>query len=87
MNRRNFLKRALIGAGAAVVASKIPLKLLTSPATSAETTINGYANYCNFSSVAVAESIDKAVQESAIELGYRASQSISELYAATFDSI
>ncbi len=43
-------------------------------------------NYSNFSAFAIAASIDELVGNSAVELGYQAGQSISELYSATADS-
>jgi triosephosphate isomerase len=43
-------------------------------------------NYSNFSSFVIASALDDVVGNSAIELGYQAGQSISELYAAVADS-
>ena len=86
MNRRLFLRRALTGVAVAVVASQIPSKLLMDVATSQPETIGGYVDYCNFSQMALTDSMEKIIQESAVELGYRAGVSINELYAATFDS-
>jgi len=48
--------------------------------------IGEWNNYANFSAFAIAASIDQLVGNSAIELGYQAGQSISELYSATADS-
>ena len=43
-------------------------------------------NYSNFSSFSIASAIDELVGNSAVELGYQAGQSISELYSAVADS-
>jgi hypothetical protein len=48
--------------------------------------IGEWNNYANFSAFAIAASIDQLVGNSAIELGYQAGQSISELYSAVADS-
>lgn len=49
-------------------------------------TVGEYNNYTNFSAMVVASAIDDLVGNSAIELGYQAGQTISELYSATLDS-
>ena len=85
MNRRTFLRRALTGVAVVAVASKMPLSGLMSAPTSAPATIAGYSEYSNFSILAISQSIDEIVQKSAVELGYRAGQSIDELYAMTLD--
>ncbi len=85
MNRRKFLSRVLTGAAVVAVGSKIPFAFSKMPKAPVVATISGYADYCNFSNLAIATSVDEIVSESAIELGYRASQSIRELEAATFD--
>ena len=54
---------------------------ITAPATVGE-----WNNYSNFSAFAIASSIDELVGNSAVELGYQAGQSISELYSAVADS-
>jgi hypothetical protein len=43
-------------------------------------------NYTNFSAFAIASAIDELVPNSAVELGYQAGQTISELYSAVADS-
>jgi hypothetical protein len=43
-------------------------------------------NYTNFSSFAIASAIDELVGNSAVELGYQAGQTISELYSSVADS-
>lgn len=43
-------------------------------------------NFANFSAFAIAASIDELVGNSAVELGYQAGQSISELYSEVADS-
>jgi hypothetical protein len=48
--------------------------------------IGEWNNYANFSAFAIAASIDQLVGNSAVELGYQAGQSISELYSAVADS-
>lgn len=53
---------------------------------SAPAQIGEWNNYANFSSFAIAAAIDELVGNSAVELGYQAGQSISELYSAVFDS-
>jgi hypothetical protein len=53
---------------------------------SAPAQVGEWNNYANFSAFAIASSIDQLVGNSAIELGYQAGQSISELYSAVADS-
>lgn len=53
---------------------------------SAPAQLGEWNNYTNFSSFVVASTIDDVVGNSAIELGYQAGQSISELYSAVADS-
>src|ERR1700675_4530970 len=53
---------------------------------SAPAQIGEWNNYTNFSAFAIASSIDELVGNSAVELGYQAGQSISELYSAVADS-
>lgn len=48
--------------------------------------LNTNDNYSNFSSFVIASAIDEVVGNSAVELGYQAGQSISELYSAVADS-
>src|SRR5712664_4728319 len=48
--------------------------------------IGEWNNYANFSSFAIAAAIDELVGNSAVELGYQAGQSISELYSVVADS-
>ncbi len=53
---------------------------------SAPAQVGEWNNYTNFSSFAIAASIDELVGNSAVELGYQAGQSISELYSSVADS-
>ena len=53
---------------------------------SAPAQLGEWNNYTNFSSFAIAASIDELVGNSAVELGYQAGQSISELYSSVADS-
>ncbi len=53
---------------------------------SAPAQVGEWNNYANFSAFAIAASIDELVGNSAVELGYQAGQSISELYSAVVDS-
>jgi len=53
---------------------------------SAPAQVGEWNNYTNFSAFAIAASIDELVGNSAVELGYQAGQSISELYSAVADS-
>lgn len=53
---------------------------------SAPAQLGEWNNYTNFSSFAIAAAIDDLVGNSAVELGYQAGQSISELYSAVADS-
>jgi len=53
---------------------------------SAPAQLGEWNNYTNFSSFSIAASIDELVGNSAVELGYQAGQSISELYSAVADS-
>ena len=53
---------------------------------SAPAQVGEWNNYANFSAFSIASSIDELVGNSAVELGYQAGQSISELYSAVADS-
>jgi hypothetical protein len=53
---------------------------------SAPAQVGEWNNYSNFSSFVIASALDDVVGNSAIELGYQAGQSISELYSAVADS-
>ena len=53
---------------------------------SAPAQVGEWNNYSNFSSFVIASAIDEVVGNSAVELGYQAGQSISELYSAVADS-
>jgi hypothetical protein len=53
---------------------------------SAPAQLGEWNNYTNFSAFAIASAIDELVGNSAVELGYQAGQSISELYSAVADS-
>lgn len=84
MNRRAFFKRAAIGAAVVAVAPTLLSEPFMTPAP-VVATIGEYAEYANFSSFAVASSMNKLVTDSAVELGYRAGMSINDLYQATYD--
>lgn len=53
---------------------------------SAPAQLGEWNNYTNFSSFVIAASLDDVVGNSAVELGYQAGQSISQLYSAVADS-
>src|SRR6266700_2519164 len=53
---------------------------------SAPAQLGEWNNYTNFSAFVVASALDDLVGNSAVELGYQAGQSISELYSAVADS-
>ena len=53
---------------------------------SAPAQVGEWNNYSNFSSFVIASTLDDVVGNSAVELGYQAGQSISELYSAVADS-
>src|SRR5277367_1071475 len=53
---------------------------------SAPAQVGEWNNYSNFSAFVIASAIDELVGNSAVELGYQAGQSISELYSAVADS-
>jgi len=47
--------------------------------------VGEWNNFSNFSAMSVAAAIDEVVGNSAVELGYQAGQTISELYSTTLD--
>lgn len=53
---------------------------------SAPAQLGEWNNYTNFSSFLIASALDDVVGNSAVELGYQAGQSISELYSGVADS-
>jgi hypothetical protein len=75
------LGASLASAGDGVVNAPEFVGQITAPAVLGE-----WNNYSNFSAFSVAAAIDELVGNSAIELGYQAGQTISELYSATLDS-
>src|SRR5271165_4119650 len=85
VNRQFFTYNTLSGDvvqnGDGVVGNPEVITQQTAPAQ-----IGEWNNYANFSAFAIAASIDQLVGNSAIELGYQAGQSISELYSAVADS-
>ena len=85
INRQFFSYNTLTGdttqAGDGVVGSPEFIGQISAPAQLGE-----WNNYTNFSAFAIASSIDDLTGNSAIELGYQAGQSISELYSAVADS-
>jgi hypothetical protein len=80
MNRRSFLRRT--GTTLAVVAAAPMLKFI--PAPPVDAVLGEYRNYTSFSDLAIAESIDKAVQDSAMQLDYRAGLRINFLVSQPF---
>jgi hypothetical protein len=48
--------------------------------------VGEWNNFSNFSAMSVAAAIDEVVGNSAVELGYQAGQTISELYSTTLDN-
>jgi hypothetical protein len=85
INRQFFQYNTLAGdtvqSADGVVGSPEVISQLSAPAQVGE-----WNNYSNFSAFAIAASIDELVGNSAVELGYQAGQSISELYSAVADS-
>jgi hypothetical protein len=85
INRQFFQYDTLTGdttqAGDGVVGSPEFVGQISAPAQLGE-----WNNYTNFSSFVIASALDDLVGNSAIELGYQAGQSISELYSAVADS-
>ena len=80
MNRRKFLQCLGIGATTVAVAPKaIEWLAFSSPNVP---TYGDYADYSNFSAFSISQGFDEAVQNAAMELGYRAGLSINTLYAA-----
>jgi hypothetical protein len=82
MNRRRFLK--WVGAGTAAVAVAPTALFHEGPACVAAvpTTIGEYAEYVNFSSFALASSMDEIIANTAKQLAHNAGLSVSELAAA-----
>lgn len=85
INRQFFQYNTLTGdttqAGDGVVGSPEFVGQISAPAQLGE-----WNNYTNFSSFVIATTLDDVCGNSAIELGYQAGQSISELYSAVADS-
>ena len=85
INRQFFQYNTLAGdtvqSADGVVGAPEVISQLSSPAQVGE-----WNNFANFSAFAIASSIDELVGNSAVELGYQAGQSISELYSAVADS-
>jgi len=85
INRTFFQYNTLAGdtsqSADGVVGSPMEITQISSPAQVGE-----WNNYSNFSSFAIASAIDELVGNSAVELGYQAGQSISELYSTVADS-
>lgn len=85
INRQFFQYNTLTGdttqAGDGVVGAPEFVGQISAPAQLGE-----WNNYTNFSSFVIASALDDLVGNSAVELGYQAGQSISELYSAVADS-
>ncbi len=85
INRQFFQYNTLSGdtvqSADGVVGSPEIISQISSPAQLGE-----WNNYANFSAFSIASSIDQLVGNSAVELGYQAGQSISELYSGVCDS-
>jgi hypothetical protein len=84
---RNFFQYSTLGANVTpttdgAIGNPIYVPQNTSAAQLAE-----WSDYTNFSAFQVASSIDNVVGNSAVELGYRAGQSLSELYSTFFDAL
>ena len=86
INRQFFQYNTLAGdtvqSADGVVGSPEVISQISSPAQLGE-----WNNYANFSAFSIASSIDQLVGNSAVELGYQAGQSISELYSGVVDSL
>jgi hypothetical protein len=82
MNRRNFFRRAAIGAAVVAVTPGILAEVMAPPPVA---TIGEYYNYVNFSSVAVAADFDAMITDCAIELGYREGAAIDALNEMVFE--
>lgn len=86
MNRRSFLKFLGVGAAAVAVAPALIHEAVVPAATQVEApivaTIAGYYDYANFSSFAIAASIDECVANAAAELGRAHGERISRLVLA-----
>jgi hypothetical protein len=85
INRQFFQYNTLTGnttqSGDGVIGSPEYVGQISAPAQLGE-----WNNYTNFSSFLIATTIDDVCGNSAVELGYQAGQSISELYSAVADS-
>lgn len=85
INRQFFQYNTLTGdtvqVGDGVIGAPEFVNQISSPAQVGE-----WNNYSNFSSLVIASTLDDVVGNSAVELGYQAGQSISELYSAVADS-
>lgn len=77
----NTLAADLSQSGDGVIGSPEFVSQISAPAQLGE-----WNNYTNFSSFVIAASMDDVVGNSAVELGYQAGQSISELYSAVADA-
>jgi len=85
INRQFFQYNTLTGDTAQAADGNVGAPEVVSQIT-APATVGEWNNYTNFSAFAIASSIDELVGNSAVELGYQAGQSISELYSAVADS-
>jgi len=85
VNRQFFQYNTLTGDTAQNADGNVGAPEVVSQIT-APATVGEWNNYTNFSAFAIAASIDELVGNSAVELGYQAGQSISELYSAVADS-
>ena len=88
MNRRGFLKMLGIGAATAAVSPTLAFKLAKTTgvrrAVGTQAVISEYVDYASFSSMSIAAAIDPVVASAAAELGRRAGEDISTLYAQNF---
>ena len=57
------------------------------PQNTSTSQVGEWSDYTNFSAFVVASAIDDQVGNSAVEMAYRAGQSLSELYSTFFDSL
>jgi len=85
INRQLFQYNTLLGdttqQGDGVIGNPEFVGQISAPAQLGE-----WNNYTNFSAFVIASSLDDVVGNTAVELGYQAGQSISELYSAVADS-
>jgi hypothetical protein len=80
MNRRGFLKALVGGVAAAAAVQSFPFRVFSFPSQIKIPTFGEYVEYCNFSSFAINESIDKMYLDIAEELGRSAGMLVTKAY-------